>query len=119
MIWQRSLRETFGNFSVPAVPQLVSFFRVFSFVRSSLQRVCTVESIELMHASAPGGLAQELLNTEDAELEITTRKIKKLFAKDIDRAARDGTIGRELYAVCMPLRMRLKALRDHFSFARR
>ena len=56
------------------------------------------------------GLAAELLDTPDDMLELTARKIKTLFKDAIGQARNDGTTTPELYAVCLPLRLRFKAI---------
>ena len=56
-----------------------------------------------------GGVAADILNRPLAELEITSRKLRYLFAEDLQLAAPAGTIGCNLFGVWMLLRTSIKS----------
>ena len=58
---------------------------------------------------AGGGIAQIMLETQNANLEINARKLKVIAYDDLVEAAAHGTTGPFLYAACFAIRVKLKS----------
>ena len=54
------------------------------------------------------GAARDLLNTSDDNLDITTLKVKHLFAAALEEARDHGTTSAGLYALALPLKLKFK-----------
>ena len=58
---------------------------------------------------AGGGIAQIMLDTDTANLEVNARKLKVIAFHNVVEAAAHGSTGPLLYAACFAIRVKLKS----------